>query len=246
MLSLDLSSISLSRTENLTVVSSTPTVMIPNKVCLTIFNKCKWIFKTPSNSLPYRHLYFNGSSTLLAIAWTKKPQCSHSSVSTSNPSVDMTSLLRTKILGVIPDATLSNSTSIPPGNPLAQYLQINIKFNHFSPPPTILILAFIISLWGYYSGLLTGLSAYCLTHLEPIFKRDSTLIHLKHESYLVPPQSSSMSPHFTKKPRLQLALMLDSVWPFLLDLISYYSPSWRLCFSHTSQLALFTIHQIFT
>lgn len=95
-------------------------------------------------------------------------------------------------------------------------------------------------------GLLTGLSAYCLAHLEPIFKTASIVIHLKHESDLIPPQSPSMSPHFTNKSRVQLALMLDSVWPFLLDLISYYSPSWRLCFSHTSLLALFTMHQIFT
>lgn len=152
----------------------------------------------------------------------------------------MTPLFRTKYLGVIPDATLSNATSIPPGNPLVQYLQINIKFNHFSPPPTILILAFIIFLRDYYNGLLTGLSVYCLAHLEPIFKTASTVIHLKHDSVLVPPQNPSMCPHFTKKPRVQLALKLDSVWPFLLDLISYYSPSRWLYFSYTSQ------HQIFT
>lgn len=134
MLYVDLSWISLSHTENLTVASPIPTVLIPNKVCLTVFNKWKWIFKTPSNPLLYRHLYFNGSSILPAIAWTEKPQCSHSSVPTSNPSVDMTPLFRTKILGIIADAPLSNSTSIPPGNPVA-HLQINIKFNHFSHLP---------------------------------------------------------------------------------------------------------------
>lgn len=97
----------------------------------------------------------------------------------------------------------------------------------------------------YPRGLLTGLPAYCLTHPEFICKTASRVTHLQHESDLVPLQSPSMSPHFTKRQRGQSALMLDSVALLLLDLISCYSATGWLCFGHTGQLALLTTGWIF-
>lgn len=80
---------------------------------------------------------------------------------------------------------------------LAKFYHILCHLYHHPNP-----LAVIISNGDYYNGLLSCCLAYLHTHAEPTFETASRVIHLRHESHLVPPQGPATAPYFTQRLRV--------------------------------------------
>ena len=88
-----------------------------------------------------------------------------------------------------------------------------LRFHKFPPLPTAIFILAIRSHWDYHSGFLTHLPATHLTHPPFTFKITSRVIHLKWDSNPVSSQSPFMALYFTKRLRVQRALMPYCVWP---------------------------------
>lgn len=88
-----------------------------------------------------------------------------------------------------------------------------LRFHKFPPLPTAIFILAIRSHWDYHSGFLTHLPATHLTHPPFTFKITSRVIHLKCDSNPVSSQSPFMALYFTKRLRVQWALMPYCVWP---------------------------------